>query len=59
MCATVCDACADECRLHDMQHCQECAAACLMCAAECREITQANVAIRANSSQELPVPISS
>jgi hypothetical protein len=37
-CAEICDACAEECGKHDMQHCQECAEACRQCAEECRRM---------------------
>ena len=35
-CASICDACGDECGKHDMAHCQKCAAACKACAKACR-----------------------
>jgi len=38
LCAEVCEACAAECGMHKMIHCQECAAACKTCAEECREM---------------------
>ena len=38
LCADICDACAAECRKHNMDHCQECADACEACAAECRKM---------------------
>lgn len=37
LCANACDACADECEKHDMDHCQACAKACRECATACRE----------------------
>lgn len=37
-CAEVCQACADECGKHAMQHCQDCAAACRACADQCRQM---------------------
>lgn len=37
LCANACDACADECEMHDMDHCQKCAKACRECAEACRE----------------------
>lgn len=36
MCANICDACADECEKHDMDHCRECAKRCRECAEACR-----------------------
>lgn len=41
LCAEVCQACADECGKHDMDHCQQCAEACRRCAAECRKMATA------------------
>ena len=41
LCAEVCQACADECGQHDMDHCQQCAEACRLCAAECRKMATA------------------
>lgn len=38
LCATICDACGDECARHDMVHCQKCAEACRRCAEECRRM---------------------
>ena len=38
LCAEVCDACAEECARHDMDHCQQCAEACRRCAEECRNM---------------------
>ena len=35
VCAEVCEACAEECARHDMDHCQQCAEACRRCAVEC------------------------
>ncbi|MFC4263128.1 four-helix bundle copper-binding protein [Ferruginibacter yonginensis] len=35
LCATMCDACADECRHHDDEHCRETAEVCAKCADEC------------------------
>src|SRR5262245_37583190 len=31
VCADICDACATECRKHQMDHCQQCAAECQRC----------------------------
>ena len=38
VCATICQACGDECAKHDMEHCKQCAKACHACAAECRKM---------------------
>ena len=38
LCATICQACGDECAGHDMAHCQACAKACHQCAEECRKM---------------------
>ena len=38
ICADVCEACANECRLHDNEYCRQCANACTACAAECKNI---------------------
>lgn len=38
ICATVCEACADECSKHDIDHCQRCAQACRRCASECKGV---------------------
>ena len=35
-CASVCDACADECERHDHDHCKLCAEMCRECARDCR-----------------------
>ena len=37
-CADICEACAAECRQHEMDHCQQCAIACEECAQECRQM---------------------
>ena len=37
LCANACDACADECEKHEMDHCQQCAKACRECAQACRD----------------------
>jgi hypothetical protein len=37
LCATVCDACAQECAMFKDQHCQQCAKECRTCALECRK----------------------
>jgi len=41
LCADICEACAEECGSHQMDHCQECAAACRRCSQECRSIGRA------------------
>ena len=38
ICAEICDACWNECSMHDHAHCTECAIACKACAAECRNM---------------------
>ena len=35
LCADICNACAEECEKHTMDHCKKCAAACRYCAEEC------------------------
>ena len=35
LCASLCDACAAECKKHENMHCTECAAACTDCAEAC------------------------
>ncbi len=37
-CADICEACAKECKTHQMDHCQKCAEACRRCAQECRNM---------------------
>lgn len=34
-CAEICNACADECEKHELDHCKRCAEACRACAEEC------------------------
>jgi hypothetical protein len=34
----ICEACAQECERHQMDHCRECAQACRRCAEECRRM---------------------
>lgn len=36
LCAKVCEKCAEECGMHQVQHCQDCARACRECAEACR-----------------------
>ncbi len=40
LCADICDACAQECGMHNDSHCPQCAQICRQCAQECR--TMAN-----------------
>jgi Domain of Unknown Function (DUF326) len=40
LCATICQACADECAEHKMDHCQHCAATCQKCADECKKMAK-------------------
>ena len=41
LCADLCRECAEECRRHDMEHCQLCAKVCRACAEECAQLVQA------------------
>lgn len=36
LCATICQACGEECHKHDHDHCQKCAKVCFECAELCR-----------------------
>ena len=38
LCAEICDACGEECALHEAAHCRACAEACRDCAEECRRM---------------------
>ncbi|MGE6753867.1 four-helix bundle copper-binding protein [Rossellomorea sp. NPDC071047] len=38
VCAAICEACGEECKKHDHDHCQACADACFKCAEECKKI---------------------
>ncbi|MEC0206862.1 four-helix bundle copper-binding protein [Paenibacillus lautus] len=38
ICSDVCEACGNECKKHDLKHCQECAEACFRCAKAYREM---------------------
>lgn len=38
--AAACDACADECDAHELEHCRACAEACRDCADECRRMIE-------------------
>lgn len=40
MCASLCEACAEECSKHVLTHCVECAAACQRCAKACRSVSE-------------------
>ena len=42
LCAEVCYACATECELFEVDHCQRCAGECRLCAEECRQMTGAS-----------------
>jgi Domain of Unknown Function (DUF326) len=39
-CADICEACAHECAMHEMDHCQECAEECEACAEACRKMVE-------------------
>ena len=39
VCAMACEACAEECSQHEMEHCQDCAAACRRCAGICHQMS--------------------
>nr|WP_276562883.1 four-helix bundle copper-binding protein [Paenibacillus anseongense] len=36
LCASICEACGNECKNHEHEHCQFCAEACSTCAKSCR-----------------------
>ncbi|MBO0995142.1 four-helix bundle copper-binding protein [Bacillus sp. SD088] len=38
LCITICKDCGNECKQHNHDHCQKCAAACLKCAEECQAL---------------------
>lgn len=38
VCATICEACGEECAKHSHEHCQRCAKACFECAEACRKV---------------------
>ena len=38
VCAKICEACGNECKKHDHDHCQKCADACFKCAEACRNV---------------------
>lgn len=40
LCADICDACAQECERHNVEHCKNCAKICRSCAAECRKMAR-------------------
>ncbi|WP_026693363.1 four-helix bundle copper-binding protein [Peribacillus kribbensis] len=37
-CTAICQACGNECKQHDHDHCQKCADACFKCAEECMRL---------------------
>jgi hypothetical protein len=40
VCAIACEACADECSRHDMDHCKACAEACRRCTDMCDQLAE-------------------
>lgn len=38
VCAKICEACGNECKKHDHDHCQKCAEACFKCAEACKQV---------------------
>ncbi|MBH0229172.1 four-helix bundle copper-binding protein [Halobacillus yeomjeoni] len=38
VCAEICEACGNECKKHNHDHCQKCAEACFKCADACKSI---------------------
>lgn len=38
ICAAICETCALECDMHELDHCKECTAACKVCVIECRKL---------------------
>ncbi|MEO5906729.1 MAG: four-helix bundle copper-binding protein, partial [Saprospiraceae bacterium] len=38
ICADMCEACAKECEMHEVDHCERCAIECRACAEECRNM---------------------
>lgn len=38
ICAKICEACGNECKKHDHDHCQKCAEACFKCAEACKKV---------------------
>ena len=38
VCAKICEACGNECKKHNHEHCQKCADACFNCAETCRSL---------------------
>ena len=40
LCADICDACAQECERHNVDHCKRCAQACRSCSEECRRMAR-------------------
>lgn len=41
LCADICNACAEECEKHDMDHCRRCAEVCRHCSEECASMAAA------------------
>ncbi|MFY0741279.1 four-helix bundle copper-binding protein [Solibacillus silvestris] len=39
VCAKICEACGNECKKHDHDHCQKCAEACFKCAEACKNVS--------------------
>jgi Domain of Unknown Function (DUF326) len=35
LCADICNACAEECKKHNVDHCKKCATICISCAEKC------------------------
>ncbi|WLR49818.1 four-helix bundle copper-binding protein [Bacillus tianshenii] len=38
VCATICEACGNECQKQDYEHCRKCADVCFKCAKECKDL---------------------
>ncbi|MDA7027946.1 four-helix bundle copper-binding protein [Bacillus sp. CLL-7-23] len=38
LCASICEACGNECKRHNAAHCQECADVCFKCAKLCKKM---------------------
>src|SRR2546430_13519611 len=51
LCADVCNACADECGKHNVDHCRECAKTCRHCAEECASIDRKSTRLNSSHSQ--------
>lgn len=52
LCSDICEACAEECAKHQMDHCQACAEACRRCADECRRMAQASTSTTGQSGTD-------